>query len=63
MKYKVNDVVKIKSKVGLITEIYDDVYLITFFDKDRVLQTKDYGYFLEEEVEIQNLFPPYYRKL
>jgi len=51
MKYGERELVNVESRgVGLVTEIYDDLYLITFFDKDQVLQENDYGYYLEEEV-------------
>ena len=56
MKYTVTEIVKVGNKIGRVSEIYDDVYLIDFIDDYGNLNKYDYGYFLEEEIQPKSKF-------
>jgi hypothetical protein len=52
MDFFIGSLVTYKDKVGVIEEIYDDVYLVTFVDQEFILNPNDYGYFLAEELQV-----------
>ena len=56
MNHEINKTVTIKERVGVVDDIYDDVYLISFYNALGEVDKGDYGYFLEEEVdEVMNV--------
>ncbi|PZR38254.1 MAG: hypothetical protein DI538_10135 [Azospira oryzae] len=64
MKHEKGTFVNANGKVGLVWEIYDDVYCIEFIDQE--FNVISHGYFLEEEVSddsvLYDLIYKYYPK-
>ena len=50
MRFFIESLVTYRGKIGIVDEIYDDVYLVTFLDESFRPRENDYGYFLDEEL-------------
>jgi hypothetical protein len=53
MRFFIESLVTYRGKIGIVDEVYDDVYLVTFLNEGFRPRKDDYGYFLEDELDFE----------
>ena len=51
MRFFIESLVTYRGKIGIVDEVYDDVYLVTFLDENFEPRKNDYGYFLDDDLD------------